>query len=305
MKSRILALLREKGAVISGECISDVLGISRVSVWKHIRKLQELGYPIRSSAKGYQMDGDFDALYPWEFSHQAYKIYFHQQLPSTMDAALELARNGCDAFTVVIAEQQAKGRGRLNRVWHSTKGGLYFTLVLRPEISPVFLFQINFAVALCIVQMLNELFGIEAGIKWPNDILVGKKKICGMLSQMEAEAEHVSFLNVGIGLNVNNLPSAVEPGAISIFEILGTKVARRKILSDFLARFEAFLNQNDIGNILVQWRQCSLTLGRTVRVVTTNNVVEGRAIDIDENGGLTIRLADGTEKTVVYGDCFH
>ncbi len=304
MKAQIIDTLKAKKGIVSGEKLSAELGVSRVSVWKHISRLRELGYKIAASPRGYQLTDPGDALFPWEFPDRESKIHYFPQVASTMDIARNLARKGCPDFTVVIAGQQKKGRGRLQRKWLSSEGGLYFTLVLRPEIPPVLSFRINFSASLTLARTLQRMFDINALVKWPNDILVDGKKITGMLSEMEAESERVSFINIGLGINVNNDPTSREPMAASLKKILGRDVSRKALLSEFLDDFEARMNSGNFDNIISEWKEYTMTLGRRVKVVTTNDVSEGIATDVDENGALILELEDGSVKKVIYGDCF-
>ena len=135
-KGQILHLLRKEGDTVSGEVLSTALGLSRTAVWKQVRKLQELGYAIEASAKGYRLDGSPDAPLPWEFPGREETVHYFTEVSSTMDIARKLARDGCPPFSVVVADRQTKGRGRLQRSWHSEPGGLYFTVVLRPSLPP-------------------------------------------------------------------------------------------------------------------------------------------------------------------------
>lgn len=305
MKSRILKILKNSEGIVSGQALSAQLGISRVSVWKHIQKLQELGYAIPSSAKGYRIENSPDVPYPWEFPGRESRIIYHEELTSTMDAAKNLARQGCPDFTTVIAGRQVSGRGRLKREWLSAKGGLYFTMVLRPDLPPVLSFRVSFLASLTLARILNEMFGVDVRVKWPNDLLVDERKISGMLSELEAEADRVDFINVGVGVNVNNDPSAIEPAAISLKAILGRKVSKKDILARYLDEFEHKMKEADFDQVIGEWKKYSVTLNRYVKVVTANQVTEGEASDVDETGALIIKVADGSLKKILYGDCFH
>ena len=305
MKSLILKELRSKQDIVSGEYLSSTLGISRVSVWKHIHRLQELGYSILSTANGYQLLGSPDILFPWEFGDREDRIHYFAELSSTMDIAKDLARKNCPDFTVVIAGRQSAGRGRLNRQWMSEEGGLYFTLVLRPEIPLPASFRVNFLASLTLARMLRETYGVEADVKWPNDILVDDRKLSGMLSELEAEADRVFFINIGMGVNVNNNPSGVEPAAISLKQILGHEVSRIELLTRFLDEFEEHLKNVELETVISEWKQYTVTLQRQVKIVTRQEVTEGRALDVDDNGALIVELADGSTQKIIYGDCFH
>ena len=305
MKGKILKMLRQSWEIVSGETLSSELGISRVSIWKHIRKLQELGYDILSTPKGYQLKSTPDALFPWEFPERESKIHYFDSADSTMDIARSLARQGCPDFTVIVAGQQEKGRGRLKRRWLSSKGGLYFTVVVKPQLPVVLSSRVNFAASLVLAQILRNRFNIQAMVKWPNDILVHDRKMAGILSEMEAEADMVTFINVGIGINVNNDPTPVDQAATSLKHLLGREISRKELLSRFLDEFEKQLSDNSLNNVISQWKKYTLTLNRHVKIVTTQDTTEGVAIDIEENGALVLRLKDGSLKRIIYGDCFH
>ena len=305
MKGRILNILRAEKNVVSGENLSARLGISRVSVWKHIKKLQEVGYHIEATPKGYLFISAPDALYPWEFWEKEHNIHYFEEVDSTMDVARELARKQCPHFTVVIAGRQKKGRGRLKRIWLSSEGGLYFTIVVRPNIPPVLSSRVNFAASMTLAKTLRNMFNINAMVKWPNDVLVDGKKISGILSEMEAEIDRVSFISIGIGINVNNDPTPYEPMATSLKKILGKEIPRIEVLKAFLNDFEHTLNDTDLDNVVSDWKKYAGTLDRHVRIVTAHEVYEGLAVDVDDNGALILKLADGSMKKIIYGDCFH
>jgi len=222
-----------------------------------------------------------------------------------MDIARDMARKGCRDFTVVIAGCQKKGRGRLKRVWLSSEGGLYFTIVVRPQIHPALSSRVNFCASLVLAQTLRRIFDVNAGVKWPNDILVDGRKVVGMLSEMEAEADIVTFVNIGLGINVNNDPSDKVPTASSLKKILGRDISRKELLSVFLDQFETRINNKGFEDVISEWKKNSITLKRHVKIVTNNNVSEGVAIDVDENGALILKVKDGSTKKIIYGDCFH
>jgi len=305
MKTKILALLQQQEGIISGEELSKQLGVSRVTIWKHIKALQKLGYEISSSPKGYSCKGENDFLYPWEFKERQSFIYHYQSVSSTMDIARELARKGAKDQSVVVAQSQEKGRGRLQRKWFSKQGGLYFTLILRPEIPAASGFLMNFVTATALAETIRELTGIEAMVKWPNDILVGTKKLSGMLSEMEAEAEMVTFVNIGIGINVNNDPTGDEKTATSIAKELGREVSRRTLLSRFLDNLETKLEGLDLDGVVKNWKKNTMTIGKDVEIVTTTEITRGHVLDVDDSGALILKIEDGSIKKVIYGDCFH
>ena len=305
MKGKILKILRGENDVVSGETLSSQLGVSRVSVWKHIKRLREVGYHIQATPKGYRLISAHDSLYPWEFGDRESKIHYFDEVTSTMDVARNLARNDCPDFSVVIAGHQKKGRGRLKRTWFSSEGGLYFTIILRPHIPPALSSRVNFAASMILALTLRRMFKIDAVVKWPNDILVHGRKVAGLLSEMEAESDIITYINIGIGLNVNNDPTPREPMATSLKKILGRNIARKQLLSEFLDHFDNRLNNRALDNVISEWKSCTMTIGRHVKIVTNHDEFEGLAMDVDENGALILKLADGSIKTIIYGDCFH
>lgn len=305
MTGRILEILRKSDSVVSGETLSSLLQISRVSVWKHVKKLQACGYDITSGPKGYRLEGASDFLFPWEFPDRSVRIHYVPETTSTMDMARDMARKGCPGFTVVIAGKQLSGRGRLNRKWMSSEGGLYFTMVLRPSIPPILSPRVNFAAAFVLAGTLHRLFGIDAMVKWPNDILVQDKKIAGMLSELESMADRVTYVNIGIGINVNNDTPPADLPATTIKEILGRPVSRRDLLEAFLDGFERQMSEADLSSVIREWKKYMITLNRPVKVVTVTETVEGTAVDVDETGALIVQLDNGSTRQIVYGDCFH
>lgn len=291
--------------MISGETLSDRLGTSRVSIWKHIKKLQALGYAIESTPKGYRLGAEPDAAYPWELPRFEDRVHYHAEAVSTMDLARDLARGGCPDFTVVVAGRQTDGRGRLRRAWDSQAGGLYFTLVVRPDVPPAWSYRYNFAASLELARTIREMLDIVVDVKWPNDLLVGEKKVSGMLSEMNAEADRVAFISIGLGLNVNNELSAEVPNATSLRQVTGRRISRKELLGAFLDNYKKRISADNLETVVVEWKKYTVTLGRAVSIVTSQETTHGTAVDVDAGGGLVVRLDSGELKTVVYGDCFH
>jgi len=244
-------------------------------------------------------------LYPWEFPTRESKIHYFPEVSSTMDIARQKARNGCPDFTIVIAGHQNKGRGRLNRIWKSAVGGLYFTLVLRPRIPVALSSRVSFLASMTLARVLCTFGDLDARVKWPNDILVDERKVSGMLTELEAEADQVNFINIGIGINVNNATGRFEPQAASLKELLGRAVCRRDLLDQFLNEFETRMNRADFDRVVSEWKKHTITLNRQVRIVTRQETSEGLAVDVDDSGALILKMVDGSLKKILYGDCFH
>jgi BirA family biotin operon repressor/biotin-[acetyl-CoA-carboxylase] ligase len=307
MKGRILKALRERSDHLSGETLSGQLGISRVSIWKHIRSLKKDGYVIEASPRGYRLVSSPDLLLPYEFPDPdlEQKIHYFPEIGSTMDAARELAKKGAGEGTIVIAEAQTRGRGRLSREWLSPDGGIYFTLILRPRISPAYAPRINLMAAVAVAITIRKLFGLKAELKWPNDVLIEGKKVCGILAEIDAETDVVNFVNVGIGINANASIPQFEKTATSLKDVLGREISRKEFLSTLLAEIERRQPLLMESDLLEEWKKLSATLNKDVRIMSLGEEVIGQAIDIDATGSLILKSKDGSLRTVLVGDCIH
>lgn len=166
-------------------------------------------------------------------------------------------------------------------------------------------YMYNFAASLCLSRTLNRLFDLDVKVKWPNDLLLNGQKLAGLLSEMETKGDMAEFINIGIGLNVNNEPREYEANAVSIKDILKKEVSRRLILETFLSDFEDQIQTPDAKTIIGLWKNQTSTIGSRVRIETFGETVEGLALDVDETGALIIRDKTGETKTIIYGDCFH
>jgi len=306
-RDKILSLLFRSGeTTLSGTKISEAVGISRVAVWKHIKTLISSGVDIDSKPTGYALSAPEDLLLPFCFDQKFQDRIFHfQEIPSSMDMAKTLAREGAPHMSCCIAENQTTGRGRLNRKWVTAKGGLWFTLILKPDLPPPMAYIYNFAASFTLARVMNRLFGLDVRVKWPNDLLLNKKKLTGRLSELETQGDMIKFLTIGIGINVNNDPTNKAFEAISLKNALGRPVSRRLILSEFLTEFESLTAAVDVSEIMAQWKSCTATLGQQVRVETMNEIYEGRAVDIDDTGALILKTDDKKNRKIIYGDCFH
>jgi BirA family biotin operon repressor/biotin-[acetyl-CoA-carboxylase] ligase len=305
VKGQILKALRECSDYLSGETLSGQLGVSRVSIWKHIHSLKEDGYVIEASSRGYRLISSPDLLLPYEFPDLEQKIHYFPEIDSTMDAARDLAKKGAEEETIVIAEAQSRGRGRLSREWLSPEGGIYFTLVLRPRISPAYAPRINLMAAVAVAATIRKLFGLKAELKWPNDVLIADKKVCGILAEMDAEMDVVNFVNVGIGINANTSVPQFEKTATSLKDMLGREISRKEFLNTLLTEIERWLPLLMKADLLEEWKKLSATLNKDVQITSLGEEVIGQATDIDATGALILKDQDGSLRTVLVGDCIH
>jgi len=303
-KSELLRLLRESGEPVSGEAASRILGLSRVAVWKHIRSLKEHGYGVVSSARGYRLEADGDFLFPWEFPDLTASVHYHGEIASTMEDARILADGESPHGTLVVAERQTRGRGRAGRSWLSETGGLYFTRIERRRLPVALSSRLLLAASLAIAHTLERLYGLEARLKWPNDVLLGDRKIAGMLGDTRAEGAEVHHINLGVGINVNNSPGLLVPSAVSVAELIGRNVSRRELLSALVEEMDRRSGHLEGEELIGEWKSRSATIGRNVEVITPGGVIKGRAVDIDESGALLVRTPEAVSK-VYMGDCTH
>lgn len=302
-EGEILTALRASGDCVSGEVLSEELGVSRVSIWKHIRNLMRHGYVIEPSSRGYHLVSAPDLLLPWELPGWEQKVRHYREADSTMEVAKGLAKRGVEEGTIVVAESQSRGRGRLGREWYSPAGGIYCTVVLRPKVSPAYAPRISLMASVAVARTIRGLFGLPAELKWPNDVLIGGKKICGILAEMEAETDELRFVNLGMGMNVNC--SISQQRATSLRDELGTDVSRKRVLSAVLVEIQRQQSMLTRDDLLEEWKNLSATLGREVRVVSLGEEIAGKAIDVDTNGALIVACRDGSLKSVLAGDCLH
>ncbi|WP_254271511.1 biotin--[acetyl-CoA-carboxylase] ligase [Haloarcula marina] len=312
---------------VSGPTLADELGISRSAVWKHVEALRDAGFEVTSGDDGYTLSAVPEFGGPAvEYGLDApYTVEYHDSIPSTNARARELAAEGAENV-VVLADEQTGGRGRLDREWASPSGGIWLSLLFRPDVpmahAPVF----TLAAAVAVARAAREA-GVEATIKWPNDVLVSvasegtssgedddvvvtagdegeERKLVGILTEMEGEADRVSWVVVGIGVNANvdlaSLPSAANP--TSLEAVRGAPVDRRVFVQRLVETFDEL--SQDVDSVLDAWREYATTLGKEVRVETPGGVVEGTAVDVQFPGSLVVDTGDG-QVTVSAGDCEH
>ncbi len=308
-EEKILKLLKGSHQIISGETIAKALNISRVSVWKAIKKLKEKGYPIKTTKKGYFLeDKDFfieeDLNKILEKISLFKKIYLFPETTSTMDVAKSHIEKGENA--VFLAERQTKGRGRLGRSWESLRGGLWLTLLLyKPPLNLKEAFFLNYLSSLVTAKAIIETFNLPARLKWPNDVLLFGKKVAGVLLEIKAEVDSLEYALIGIGINVNNpvLEKKFMIPAISIKEAIGQEVDRASLLEKLLINFETlYLKKKEILNL---WKEFSETLGKEVKILTSSSTLIGLALDLDEEGRLLLKTKEGEIIPISSGDCLH
>jgi len=315
---RILDFLNEKAGYVSGEEIVRHLGISRQLFFQQINDLKCSGYEIMAVPHlGYRWEPSCGRLFPVEVRKDlntkciGRKIYYFDRCSSTMDIAARLVCENPVEGTVILAESQTKGRGRLGRHWVSPKyKGIYFSLMLKPAVAPSQTAVLTFLAAVSVCEAINSFTGLSCAIKWPNDILLHNKKLGGILTELEAELDRVNFVTIGLGLNVNTDAQELLRTAISLkIASPGHKeINRVKLLQEILRRIEDnyFLFQKKgSAPVLDKWKNFNVTLGQRVKISFLKGHVEGRAAGIDFDGGLLVRQDNGITRKFMSGDVVH
>lgn len=318
MKDAVLQILLEhQGEYISGEEMSNLLQVSRTAIWKHMQSLKEEGYEISSSPRrGYCLLERPDLLTPLEIKtgleteFLGHNLLCSSSLDSTNEAAKREALAGAPEGTVIVAEQQEQGKGRLDRDWFSPPAlGLWFSVILRPQIKPAQASQLTFVSAIAVCKALRAVTKLPVLIKWPNDLLCRDKKVCGILTELSAEIEEINYLVVGIGLNVNqqekDFPPEIKDTAISLALATGRSWQRaellRHILQEYEEQYQIYLDQG-FKQTLLFWRELNTTLGKEVVVSTREGCFTGVAEEINEDGCLLVRKDSGEVEVLLAGD---
>lgn len=307
---------REAGnEFVSGQQISEDLQVSRTAIWKHIKVLKERGYVFESSTrKGYRLLHAPNLLTELELGSVlttdtfGRNIIYRETAPSTNVLAKDAARKGAPEGTIVIAEEQTGGKGRLQRGWFSPYAkGIWFSLILRPSFSPLEASKCTLLAAVALVKAFRRVGLKEVGIKWPNDLLVGNRKLVGILTEMDATMEEIHYIVMGIGINTDvvrvDLPEDLRETATS-FLMEGVRVTRKELLNEVLIELEKLYREveaNGFQSVLEQWREYSVTLGREINVITPGGTYSGKALDIDSDGCLLVDTGKSVER-VLAGD---
>lgn len=303
---------------LSGEELSIKLQVSRTAVWKYINQLKAMGYAIDSQTKkGYKLLKSPDSLLPYEIKEGlktefvGCEIVFLEKVDSTNLYAKRIAEKGfCDG-TVILADEQLKGKGRLGRTWVSPKDkGIWMSIMLKPNISPSQAAKVTLLTACAVNSAIMQTCGLEAKIKWPNDIVYNGKKLCGILTEMSAELDEINYLIIGIGINVNldkaDFSEELCSTATSIKIEKGINVSRKSLVKDILSYFETyykvFLKTGSISQFLTEYREKSAVIGREVSVISSKAQLKGKVLDISDEGQLLIQLEDGTIKEIISGE---
>lgn len=302
MKSEILRLLRETDGYVSGQELCNKFGVSRTAVWKVINQLKEAGYLIEAAQnKGYHMtlapdimnEAELESLRNTKWA--GCEIHYYDSIDSTNTKAKELAETGHPSGTLVVADQQTAGKGRRGRSWESPSGtGIFMTLILKPEINPNNASMLTLVAALAVAKAISEVTGEPAQIKWPNDIVMHGKKICGILTEMSAQFDYINHIVIGIGINVHNeeFPEEIAQMAGSLLTECGRRFHRADIIEKILEHFERyygiFLETEDLEGLQKEYNLMLVNMHAGVKVLDPKEPFEGKAMGITKRGELIV-----------------
>lgn len=315
MKTEIIKLLKAAPDYVSGQELCEHLGVSRTAVWKVIRQLEEDGYEIEAKRnRGYLLRESGDVFTGAELSSLlktrwvGHSLVFLEQVDSTNDEAKRQAEKGAPDGTLVAAAEQSAGKGRRGRSWVSTKGaGVWMSLLLRPDFPPECASMLTLVAAMAAEAGIRRVTGISGQIKWPNDVVIDGKKVCGILTEMSTEMECIHYVVVGIGINVGmeEFPEEIRDMATSLYLCTGKKVKRAALAAAVAEAwetyYERFLKAGDLGLFVEEYNQKLVNRGREVKVLAPGGGYIGVSQGINEKGELLVET-DGTVRTVISGE---
>lgn len=302
MKAEILKMLRETDSYVSGQELCNKFGVSRTAVWKAINQLKENGYEIEAvQNKGYHLlsapdimdKTELESIHATEWA--GCEIYYFDSIDSTNTKAKELAEEGHPSGTLVVADRQTAGKGRRGRSWESPTGiGIFMTLMLKPEINPNNASMLTLVAAMATTRAIRRVTGVPAMIKWPNDIVMNGKKVCGILTEMSAQFDYINHIVIGIGINVHNedFPEEIAQTASSLYLESGQHIHRASLIEAFLEEFEdvyaEYLKTEDMEGLQKEYDAMLVNRGRQVRVLDPKEPFEGKAMGITKKGELIV-----------------
>lgn len=316
IKTKILKVLRGTKDYISGQELCEQLGVSRTAVWKYMKQLKEEGYEIQAvQNKGYRLVEVPDVLGESEIKSRmntrwaGREVYFYEEIDSTNTQAKRLAEEGAVSGTLVVSDCQTKGKGRRGRVWESPKGtALYMTLMIRPQIRPERASMLTLVIGLSVVQAIRNVLKVEVGIKWPNDVVLNKKKLVGILTEMNAQMDYIEYLVLGVGINANTkeFPPEIQDKATSLQIELGYPVNRAELVAETMKCFEnyyeIFEKTQDLSGLMEAYQEVLVNYNQPVRVLEPENEYSGIARGINELGELLVERENGVVETVYAGE---
>jgi len=318
IKDKILEnLILNRGKYVSGEMLAGELSVSRTAIWKHVQALRDEGYMIKSSTKeGYTLLGSPDVLAPagikvgLKTSMMGKNIHYFKETESTNILARDMA-GSVDEGTVIIAESQTGGRGRMGRKWISPEGGIWLSVVLKPRMQPMHASRITLLSGVAVAKTIRS-YELPAKIKWPNDVLINGKKVCGILTEIGAEMDSIQYVVVGVGIDANvdteTFPEDFRDSSTSLKNELGHDIDRVEFVQRLLSELESLylkFQKEGFSSIMEEWRNMSATIGEWVKITTQTRAIYGEAVGVDSEGALILETGEGKLEKIVAGNCEH
>lgn len=315
-KTKILKTLRNTDGYLSGQELCEQLGISRTAVWKYMKQLKEEGYEIQSvQNKGYclmevpDVLGESEIKSRMETQWVGQRVYFYEEIDSTNTQAKRLAEEDAPSGTLIVSDCQLKGKGRRGRVWTSPKGeAIYMTILLRPQIRPDRASMVTLVMGLSVVQAIRNVLGLETSIKWPNDVVLNRKKLVGTLTEMSAQMDYIEYMVIGTGINANmtEFSEELKDKATSLRMEMGRSVNRASLIAEsmkcFEKNYEIFEKTQDLSGLIEDYQAVLANLNQPVRVLEPGHEYSGIARGINEKGELLVEREDGTVTAVYSGE---
>lgn len=316
MKTEILKVLRESGGYVSGQQLCDSFGVSRTAVWKVIDQLKKEGYEIEAVRnKGYRLiespdvmgQAELESLIDTRWAGKT--VVYAKETDSTNIQAKALGEKGAVHGTLVVADRQTAGKGRRGRRWTSPPGtSIYMTILLKPQFLPSKAPMLTLVMALSVAEGIMGETGLPAQIKWPNDIVVNGKKVCGILTEMSAEVDYINYVVTGAGVNVNadSFPEDIARTATSLYIEGGVKLRRAQLAASIVERYEKnyemFMETEDLSRLKDPYNRLLVNCRKEVRILEPGNEYEAVASGINDTGELVVMTADGKEKAIYAGE---
>ncbi len=319
---KILRSARKSDGYVSGESISEKLKVTRAAVWKAIEGLKELGYKIQSHKRlGYklvedeilynQIDLEINLSHKYEWIK---KVYFYDEVDSTQKVAKDIVKRELKGWTIVVADSQKHGRGRLSRSWFSPKGkGIWVSVILKPKLPPSYIQLLSLVSGIAVCKAIKEVCDMDAGLKWPNDVLLNGKKLCGIIAETASDIDEIKYAIIGLGLNVSTrkeeFPKEIRPIATSLF-IEGSKTLNRVfILQKLVENLKHYLDilESPEGHkkLIRLYKKYNITIGKKISFIYHKSQLTGYAVDIDALGNLLVDTKDSGVLRLAATDIFH
>ena len=317
---KVLSFLKShKSEYLSGQDLSDVLKISRVAVWKHVKKIRALGYTVESKQKrGYRFMKTTKQLLPWEVTSKlstnyiGKRIYYFEETDSTQNFALQIAQNKKENGTIIIAQKQTHGKGRLNRKWISPKGGIWFSIILQPNFTIEESVLLPIVTAIALSTAIQKSLKIKTNVKWPNDITLNRKKVAGIIIDASFQSNYIENIIIGVGINYKIKSKELEKRITAMPNFYGADSLLNEsqtnppitLIKDFIHELEKKIDELSNGRkskIIREWTKNSETINKKVIINTTNGKISGTAKKIDSDGALILKTKHG-DKRILVGD---